>query len=655
MTEMVPVLANTWDLAEQCLREVAEGRLIFLDTETSGLDTQRNHIVGYVLKRREERNSYYVPVRHLGGGNLPGCEIPQTPTGWRGDLHPFEVKLAQIAKASGHRRWVGHNLDFDLKMSARHGILYEGDLEDTMNNQALIDERGRFSLDAVAKYLEVTAKLGTDLYRYIAELMDLKFPDEEFAQRKLMEHYWRTDASNPVVYEYAAGDDITTEEVWAEQQKILDEENLRKVWGVENRLVRTLFRMTRRGVRIDEDQLQRVHDKFGGMVDSYRSKFPEGFKSNAPSQIIKYLGDEIGPNWPRNAVTAAQIKKAAREGTQPLGALKFDEKTLERSPKGKDILLSRKIEHAQSAFTTPMIERHLINGRCHTTFNQMKRDDYGTVSGRLSSSDPNLQQVPKRDKVIGPIYRTIFLPEEGHYWDTNDYKQQEYVVFTNYTRIPKLVAGYTANPIVDMHQTTADTLRAAGFDWIERDPHGKRINLAILYGMGVPKLAASLGCSLEEATAIMKRLTAEFPEIKGTPSNPGFMRKAEKAAIKRGFVFTYLGRRRRYDRDNAYAAGNGVIQGSSADITKAKMVEVDEYFDSIGNEAHLMLQVHDALDFSIPEGRKDLADEARRIMTSFGPNDLITMQVPLGLDTGIGRNWSIATYGEERVAKAFAL
>lgn len=628
-----PVLANTRELAEEALKEARNSKIVFYDSETSGLDFRYNHVVGYVIKGIDRDRSFYVPVRHAGGGNLPGCRVPQTADGWMGDLHWFEVELAKIAK-DPNKKWVGHYLLFDMEMSSKHGIELEGDLECTQANGALVNENlFSYSLEALAQYEEVTAKKGEELYQYLHE----KFSAPE--GRKSMSEFWRSDASEQVVWEYAAGDDITTEAVWKSQQKTLDEEDLRLVWGVECRLIRTLYRMKKRGVRIDEDELHRVHNYFGEEAAKIKANFPEGFKSNAPSHLRDYLADCITDRWPRNAPTKLEIKKANAEGRRPLGALKFDEATLLLVPKGRDIVDARKLEHAQSSFTGPMIERHLFKGRVHTTFNQMNRGDFGTISGRLSSNEPNLQQVPKRDKKIGPAYRRVFLPEEGCYWDTNDYKQQEYVVFTDYCRDPNLMAGYSAEPPVDIHQMVADMLG------VERDPTAKRMNLGMLYGMSVKTLAGHLGVPEKQAQIWSDDYHRRFPAVKGSPYNPGFLRKATARAKDKGFVYTYLKRRRRFTSELAHKAGNGIIQGSSADVTKVKMVEVDEYFKSEGDEAYLMLQVHDALDNSIPIGKEYLAKEARRIMTSFGENDLIKIGVPMRVDNGTGPNWGIATYG----------
>lgn len=625
-------LVNTWEGVERLFRILRESRHVTLDVETSGLDWRKNHIVGWVITPYKE-DSMYVPVRHLGGGNLPGCQIPVTPEGWKGDLHPFEIELAKIA-AEVWRRWVGHNFIFDLRFCHRHGVELYGEYEDSMVNAPLIDENQfSFSLDNVARLMEVQSKKGQELYQYISDTFDVP------ADKKSMGHFWRTNAEVPIVWQYAAGDGVTTEEVWDKQQVELDDDstgrNLRTVHNVENRLIKTLYRMTKGGIRIDEDELHRVDREFADLVGEASKQLPPGFKTNSPKNIKELLGDRIDDNWPRNPVTKAEMVKASKEGRKPKGAPKFDEATLMMVPEGRLIIDTRKMEHARSTFTGPMIERHLHLGRVFCEFNQMVSDDYGAISGRLSSSNPNMQQVPKRDKRISKPYRRAFLPEEGHIWYDNDYKQQEYVVFTDYTGDPILMKGYEQDPPVDIHQSVADMLS------VERDPTAKRMNLGMLYGMGVAKLALSLGVSVAQAQKWMDQYHRKFPYAKK------FLKGAERRARQRGYVFTYLGRRRRFpDPRFAHKAGNGVIQGSSADITKLKMVEIDEYFASEGDVFRLMLQCHDSLSWSGPKDRPDINSEAVRIMRDFDSEDaLIKMRVPLGVDSDTGRNWSEATFG----------
>lgn len=630
-------LANIWAEAEQALRAVRDADVVTVDAETSGLDWRKNHIVGYVLTPLGQP-SWYVPVRHAGGGNLEGCRVPMSPEAWKNDLHPFEIELAKIANERP-RRWIGHNLIFDLRFAKRHDIMFYGDFEDTMINAPLLDENSYgFSLESVAKAQEVQGKKGEPLYEYMAAAFGGK------AARDQMANFWRTDASQRVVWEYAAGDGVTTEEVWAKQQAQLDEENLRKVHDVECRLIRTLFRMTTGGVRIDEAQLNRVDELFGRKAVEASSDFPAGFNSKSPTALKEYLADRIGDDWPRNEPTEVELRKAAKENRKAVGALKFDADTLRRVPEGQRIIDFRKLTNARTLYTQPMMNTHLHKGRVHCEFYQMATDDYGTVSGRLSCANPNLQAVTKRDKFIGPAYRSVFLPDEGCTWEDRDYSQQEYVVFADYTGDPNLMAGYAAEPPVDIHSTVAKMLE------VDRDPTAKRMNLGMLYGMGIAKLAASLGVSVEQAREWMTLYHEQFPYAKK------FLKGAEARARQRGYVFTKLGRRRRFPNPNfAHKAGNAVIQGSSADITKLKMVEIDEYFASEGDHCRLMLQIHDSLSWSAPKddrGRAQTA-EADRIMVAFGEDDIIPLRARLRSDRSQGTNWAEATWSPEVCRKVW--
>lgn len=639
-------LANTRDAAERVLRILEASSEYTYDTETSGLDWKRNHIVGYVFTFRDE-DSYYVPVRHAGGGNLPGCSVPMTATGWKGDLHWFEVALAKIA-ASKWRHQTGHNLIFDLRFSHRAGIVFYGPKEDTMVNAPLLDENQfGYSLEKCAIREGVQEKKGQILYNYLAEQFDCP------ADSKSMAHFWRTDASVPVVWDYAAGDGVTTEGLRDAQKPQIEAEDefgrsLKIVHDVECRLINTLYRMTSGGVKIDENKLDAADKHFAKAAKRASSEFPDDFNSKSPMAMKKFLDSKglIGPNWPRNDPTTAERKKASAEGRAPVGALKFDADTLRLTPVGNDIIAFRQLTNARSLYTQPMMEEHLWNGGVHCQFAQMAQDDYGTISGRLSCYDPNLQAVSKRNKKVGPVYRSVFVADDGCTWEDNDYGQQEYVVFTDYTGDKTLMAGYAAEPPVDIHSSVAMMLN------VERDPTAKRMNLGMLYGMGVAKLALSLGVSIAQATEWMRMYHLKFPHAKP------FLKKAEKKAKDRGYVFTQLGRKRRFpDSRFAHKAGNAIIQGTSADITKLKMCEIDEFFASEGDECRLMLQIHDSLSWSAPDndsGRRQSA-EARRIMTDFySENAVIKLRARLRIDAASGANWAEATWDKKTVEAAWA-
>jgi DNA polymerase-1 len=179
---------------------------------------------------------------------------------------------------------------------------------------------------------------------------------------------------------------------------------------------------------------------------------------------------------------------------------------------------------------------------------------------------------------------------------------------------------------------------------VDRDPTAKRMNLGMLYGMGADKLAHSLGVSKAQAQEWMALYHQKFPYARQ------FSKKAEQVAKRRGYVRTFLGRRRRFpDSRLAHKAANAIIQGSSADITKLKMVEIDEYFASEGDHCRLMLQIHDSLSWSAPKdekGRRNTA-EADRIMTAFGESDPIHLKARLRTDQSTGSNWAEATWSPE--------
>lgn len=641
-------LANTEEDAQRVLRILRDSDDVTIDTETSGLSWKRHHVVGYVLTFRDE-DSYYIPVRHAGGGNLPGCSVPMTAEGWRGDLHWFEIELAKIARERP-RHWVGHNLLFDLRFCMKHGIELYGTKEDTSINAPLLDENQySYALDKCALRENVQPKKGIDLYQYMASIFGGE-PD-----KKQMENFWRTDASVPVVWQYAAGDGVTTEELLDAQRPQIQEEDkhgrsLVQVHSVECRLIHTLARMTGPGggVCIDEERLHRADRLFEKRAAEASSDFPKDFNSKSPTQLKAYLDNKglIGDNWPRNLPTTAEIKKAKNEGREPIGALKFDADTLRLIPEGDRIILFRQLTNARTLYTGPMMNYHLYNGHVYCDFAQMASDDYGTISGRLSCYDPNLQAVSKRNKKVGPVYRACFVPDPGCTWEDNDYSQQEYVVFTDYTEDPNLMAGYAATPAVDIHTVVAQMLG------VERDPTAKRMNLGMLYGMGIAKLALSLGVSEQQAREWMDLYHKRFPYAKP------FLKTAEKKARARGFVFTKLGRRRHFpDARFAHKAGNAIIQGSSADITKLKMVEIDEYFESEGDICRLMLQIHDSLSWSAEDseaGRKQTT-EARRIMTDFYSDEaVIKLKADLRIDAASGTNWAEATWSKDVVEAAWA-
>jgi DNA polymerase-1 len=608
--------------AEQAIRVVEEAPEIAYDVETSGVDWKRHNPVGYVIT--SDDFNIYVPIRHGGGGNLMGggCAPLNTPTD-RITVHPFEQALAKAFQVRRERKLltVGHNLKFDMHMSANAGILLGRDCGDTQINAAMLDEYSRsFSLDNVAKAEGVTAKKGEALYERIAQLFG------GVAERKQMEHYWRLPGDDPVAVDYAMGDGATTLEVWRSQLKAIAAEEMERIHRIESRLIWTFFRMERRGIKVDEAYIEELRRAVDGEIVQALQRLPHNFNVRSGPQV-RGLFEAAGiTDWP----------------TTSLGGPSFPEKWLKRSEQGRDIIAVRQLRNLLSTFVEPLRTEHMHEGRVHTNINQLKADEYGTVGGRISCDHPNLLAVPKRNKMIGPRFRQCFIADDGmDFWEA-DYKQAEPVLFAHYSQDERLLSGYNAVPPVDVHSLVSRFLE------VERDPTAKRMNMGIFTGMQPKTFAQHMGWDLERATNEWNRWFDTFPGVRD------FQNRAKRAFQERGYVRTLLGRRCHLDQPRfAYKGTSRIIQGGNADIMKAKMLEVDEWLESIGDPAHLLLSIYDSLEWQAPRGAagEKLSAEVVRICTDLQVEPF-SLRCPLGMDVGHGRSWATATYGEPEAKKA---
>jgi DNA polymerase I-like protein with 3'-5' exonuclease and polymerase domains len=605
---------------EECLQRLSEERFIVADVETSGLDWRRNHAVGYVFTFGEApEDSYYLPVRHTGGGNIGTESIPDSAQGWSGARHSIERRINKALALNGGLQWVvGHNLAFDLKFLAKHGIEIPPWTQtgDTQINEALIDEFAKsFSLENCALRARVPAKLGKELYSYLAS----QFGGE--AKQKQMGNYWKTNAEVPIVYEYAAGDGTTTWHLWFHQMNRIEEQDLGKVHEVECRVIRTLHRITWRGVKINQGRLEELFEITGNKLETAQNALPSGFNVRSGKDVRGLFANAGITNWPLTEK----------------GNPSFPEAWLEKTDQGKLIIAVRKLSNLQNSFMKPMRETHLYLGRVHANYNQLRSDDLGTITGRLSSSSPNLQQVVKRNKELGRLFRSIFIPDDGMVWGSTDYSQCEPRLLAYYGRVKLLLDGYRADPPIDAHSAVNE---AAGLGDREM---AKRLNQALITGAGEKKTCEMMGLSEEDGIPIVRQFFKNMPEIKVV------QRRAMRRMESEGFVRSLLGRKSRNEPGGrfAYKALNRLLQCGNADIIKSKMAEVDDFLVENDDKVHILNNVHDSIDYQFFEDDRKIYEEAIRIMEQFGDDDLIPLDVPMVVEAGEGPNWAIATYGEE--------
>lgn len=616
------------------LEDPATKRVCY-DSETSGLDWRRNHIVGHVLTFSEDPNdSFYLPVRHHGGGNIGGCSTPDEEYGWDGSDHPFEVELRRVTRQRTDIGWLAHNFAFDMRFLARHNIHLQGRFEDTGINAPLLNEyEGSYSLDALSRNAGVQAKKGEPLYEHIAS----KYPQFYTPKKKpgkavavagkdAMAHFWRTNAADEVVWDYAVGDGTSTWQLRDVQHVRLAEEGLLRVWDYECRMIPILHRMTMRGIKIDLARLEEVELILKDRLAQALQKFPDGFNPRSPDDVKKLIID--------SNIDLSNAPRTKPSRRFPEGQVSFNEAFLKTVPIGREVLAARKYAHILSAFLEPMRDKHIHLGRCHAEYNQLRGDEFGTITGRLSSNNPNLQQVPKRNKELGPLFRSIFLPDEGKIWGSADYSQCEPRLLAYYGRVRVLLEGYRAAETVDAHTAVA---RAANID---RDD-GKRLNQALLTGAGVNKIIEMLGKS--DASTIVDEYFAAMPEIRP------LQKRASLAMRSRGYIVSLLGRRARLETGRDYVGVNRLLQCGNADILKQKMVEADEYLASEGYPVDILTNIHDAVDSQFAEENRKHYIEMLNIMANFGPDDVIPLDLPMEIDSGEGANWAEASYGSKGV------
>ena len=597
--------------------DLSDAKEIAIDLETCDRNLERfgpgwprndGYIVGYAIAVEGWRG--YYPVAHEGGGNLD-----------RGIVERFIRRVLDLPCPK-----IMHNAAYDLGWLLAAGFNVRGRIIDTMVAAACIDEN-RFSYALNA--------LGFDYLKEVKSEQGLKEAAQDFGVHAKKE-LWRLPAM--FVGDYAEQDAALTLKLWQHFKTVLRKEEVESIFDLETELLPVLVGITKRGIRFDRDRATKLvgemQDKEAQLVKAIRKACGSPVDIWAAASIATGF-DKLGIHYPRTANGLPSFTKSFLDTHE--------------HPICKQIIEARELNKTHGTFLQPYLDFSAHDGRIHPHINQIRSDDGGTVTGRLSMANPNLQQVPARHEVIGPMVRGLFLPEEGEMWAANDFSSQEPRLLVHYASLlglpgaEDMVAAYHKDPRTDFHQMVADM---AG---IKRKA-AKTIGLGLMYGMGKQKLANSLDLPLDEADELMKKFHQNVPFLRGTVD--AVMRRIEHRGSG-GAIRTLLGRKCRFPlweptewginkalpfeeasikygprikRAMTYKGLNRLIQGSAADQTKKAMVELHKAgFD-------LLLSVHDELALSV--NKREEAEEAAHIMAN-----AVQLEVPSVVDVEIGETW----------------
>ncbi len=603
------------------LPDLSDAKVIAFDLETydpelktsgPGWTKKRGHIIG-VAVAVDGWKGYY-PIRHENGFNWD-----------RRRVMAWFKKLMQNNAIK-----VAHNALYDLGWLYAEGIDVKGPIVDTMIMAPIINEnKFSYALNAVGKDM---------LGEYKDENL-LKQAAIEFGVNPKTEMY-----KLPAIFvgTYAEQDADLTLRLYHHMRPIIEKESLKSVYKLEMDLVPIIFEMIKKGVRVDVEK-----------ATSHKKSF-----KNTEKKILDEILADSGiavDVWAAASVAKVFDKlKIKYPRTEKTNSPSFTKDFLlhHKHPIAKKIQSAREFNKVQSTFLDTIIH-HGSTGRIHASIHQMRDGQSGTVSGRLSYSNPNLQQLPSRNKEIKKQIRGLFLPDEGETWGSFDYSQQEPRIASHYAfklgcqGSQSIVEEYQKNPNADFHNIVADIAE------IERD-QAKTINLGLFYGMGVNKLSNELQVDVTVAKEILSAYNSRVPFVKDLAT------RVSNYANSEGYVSTLKGRKCRFElwepttfgvfkalpkdqaeikygkhhhlqRAGTYKALNRLIQGSAADQTKQAMIEL--YKEGLTP----LIQIHDELTLSF-DGSEETKNKIMEIM-----QNCISLSVPSKVDCDVGKSWGEAT------------
>jgi len=586
---------------------------IVIDLETHDPDLKklgtgsivgRGKVVGIAIAT--DGYSEYFPFDHEGGGNLDKDLVMK----WFKD----------ICESTADK--IFHNAMYDVCWIRAMGFKLNGRIYDTMIAASLVNEnRYRYDLNS----------LGWDYVGQGKNETELNNAAQEWGVDPKAD-MWKLPAL--YVGNYAKRDAELTYSLWRVMQKELSDQDLGSIFDLETDLFPCLVDMRFKGVRVDTESAHKLKQKL----------------STEEKQLLLEVTKETGVEcqiWAARSIAKVFDKlNLPYERTAKTQAPSFTKNFLSNHthPLVKNIAKAREINKAHTTFIDTII-KYEHKGRIHADINQIRSDQGGTVTGRFSYSNPNLQQIPARNKDLGPLIRSLFLPESGCEWGCFDYSQQEPRLVVHYASLDQDTSVFGVKEAYDEGDADFHTIVAKMAN-IPRTA-AKTINLGLFYGMGKAKLQAELGVSKDKAEELFNVYHSRVPFVKS------LMSSVSNRAQRRGQIRTLLGRLCRFHlwepnqfgihkalpfdearteygpgikRAYTYKALNKLIQGSAADMTKKSMLDL--YKEGI--VAHI--QIHDELDISI-----ESPQQAKKIVEIM--ENAVKLEIPNKVDYESGKNW----------------
>ena len=583
---------------EKLLEEVKKLKEFAVDTETTSENPMNAQLVGISISLKENEG-FYIPLAHKNGDNLPFYEV-------LAKIKPL-LEEKEIAK-------VGQNIKYDYIIFKKHHITIKGIKCDTM----------------IASYLLNPTKHNHNLSDISLEHLNYKTLDYSDLLKNYPKNSDFSDVSISDAAFYSAEDAEITYQLSKILSKKIKEDELEKVYyEIELPLIDLLADMEIAGVKIDTELFKRLSKDVGIKLKELENEIfiisKESFNINSPQQLGSILFEKLKLPMGRKTKTGYStdsevLKKLAK--VHPLPEKVFEYRTL------------AKLKSTYIGSLPQLI--NVSTGRIHTSFNQTV-----TATGRLSSSEPNLQNIPIRTE-LGKMIRSGFIPEKGSKIISADYSQIELRILAHLSKDRTLIDAF--NKGEDIHKRTASeifgTLPGLVTEAMRRE--AKVINFGIIYGMGTFSLGKELGISTSDAQKFIDRYFERYPSVRS------YLDFSLNEAKKLGFTTTLFGRKRNLPE---LKSSNGIIrqfaermavntpiQGTAADIIKIAMINIRKEFMKNNLKSSMIIQVHDELVFEVNE---DEIEKVKKIVLEQMTNSVI-LDIPLTIDLKIGENWAEA-------------